>query len=103
MLDSAAQAGSLADAASRAPHGLTLPLFTAMSVQHARGSLFNAQLAERSFMSPQSANEIVKTMQAKGWVVREPDPMHGGICPVQRHERHAAAAGASPLRLAVRG
>ncbi|MDW3683030.1 MarR family winged helix-turn-helix transcriptional regulator [Cupriavidus sp. CuC1] len=62
-----------------APHGLTLPLFTAMSVLHARGSLSNAQLAERSFMSPQSANEIVKTMQAKGWLIREPDPMHGRI------------------------
>ena len=62
-----------------APHGLTLPLFTAMSVLDARGSLSNAQLAERSFMSPQSAIEIVKTMQAKGWVIREPDPMHGRI------------------------
>lgn len=62
-----------------APHGITLPLFTAMSVLHARGSLSNAQLAERSFMSPQSANEIVKTMEARGWVVREPDPTHGRI------------------------
>ncbi|MFS8979069.1 MarR family transcriptional regulator [Cupriavidus necator] len=62
-----------------APLGLTVPLFTAMSVLHARGSLSNAQLAERSLMSPQSANEIVKTMQAKGWVVREPDPTHGRI------------------------
>lgn len=62
-----------------APHGITLPLFTAMSVLQARGSLSNAQLAERSFMSPQSANEIVKTMEAKGWVVREPDPTHGRI------------------------
>lgn len=62
-----------------APHGITLPLFTAMSVLQARGSLSNAQLAERSFMSPQSANEIVKTMEAKGWVVREPDPAHGRI------------------------
>jgi DNA-binding MarR family transcriptional regulator len=62
-----------------APHGITLPLFTAMSVLQARGSLSNAQLAERSFISPQSANEIVKMMEAKGWVVREPDPTHGRI------------------------
>jgi len=62
-----------------APHGLTVPLFTAMSVLQARGGLSNAQLAERSFMSPQSANEIVKTMQAQGWVEREPDPLHGRI------------------------
>ena len=62
-----------------APHGITLPLFTAMSVLQARGSLSNAQLAERSFISPQSANEIVKMMETKGWVVREPDPTHGRI------------------------
>jgi hypothetical protein len=53
-----------------APHGLTVPQFTALSVLHARGSLSNAQLAERSFMSPQSANEVVKTMEARGWVTR---------------------------------
>ncbi len=62
-----------------APHGLTVPVFTAMSVLQARGGLSNAQLAERSFMSPQSANEIVKIMQAQGWVLREPDPLHGRI------------------------
>lgn len=62
-----------------APHGLTVPQFTALSVLHARGSLSNAQLAERSFMSPQSANEVVKTMEARGWVTRTPDPTHGRI------------------------
>lgn len=61
------------------PHGLTVPQFTALSVLHARGSLSNAQLAERSFMSPQSANEVVKTMEARGWVTRTPDPTHGRI------------------------
>jgi len=62
-----------------APHGLTVPQFTALSVLHARGSLSNAQLAERSFMSPQSANEVVKAMEARGWVTRTPDPTHGRI------------------------
>ncbi|WP_439892861.1 MarR family winged helix-turn-helix transcriptional regulator (plasmid) [Ralstonia sp. 25C] len=62
-----------------APHGLTVPQFTALSVLHARGNLSNAQLAERSFMSPQSANEVVKTMEARGWVTRTPDPTHGRI------------------------
>jgi DNA-binding MarR family transcriptional regulator len=62
-----------------APDGLTVPQFTALSVLHARGSLSNAQLAERSFMSPQSANEVVKTMEARGWVTRTPDPTHGRI------------------------
>jgi len=62
-----------------APHGLTVPQFTALSVLHARGSLSNAQLAERSFMSPQSANEVVKTMEARGWVTRTPEATHGRI------------------------
>ncbi|AMR82016.1 MarR family winged helix-turn-helix transcriptional regulator [Cupriavidus nantongensis] len=62
-----------------APHGLTLPQFTALSVLHARGPTSNAQLAERSLISPQSANEVVKTMEARGWIVRQPDPLHGRI------------------------
>lgn len=54
-------------------HGLTLPQFTALSVLNARGRSSNAQLAERSFITPQSANEVVKTMEANGWVMREAD------------------------------
>ncbi|WP_322045222.1 MarR family transcriptional regulator [Paraburkholderia sp. J67] len=57
-------------------HGLTLPQYTALSVLRARGHSSNAQIAERSFITPQSANEVVKTMEANGWVAREPDPMN---------------------------
>jgi DNA-binding MarR family transcriptional regulator len=57
-------------------HGLTLPQYTALSVLRARGRSSNAQIAERSFITPQSANEVVKTMEASGWVAREPDPMN---------------------------
>ena len=63
--------------------GLTLPQFTALSVLNARGPSSNAQLAERSLISPQSANEVVKTMEASGWVAREPDPDHGRIVRLQ--------------------
>ena len=59
-----------------ARHGLTLPQYTALSVLRARGRSSNAQLAERSFITPQAANEVVKTMEANGWVMREPDPMN---------------------------
>jgi DNA-binding MarR family transcriptional regulator len=59
-----------------ARHGLTLPQYTALSVLRARGRSSNAQIAERSFITPQAANEVVKTMETSGWVMREPDPMN---------------------------
>lgn len=62
-----------------APHGLTLPQFTALSVLHGRGRSSNAQIAERSFITPQSANEVIKTMEANGWVTREADPTNRRI------------------------
>jgi DNA-binding MarR family transcriptional regulator len=62
-----------------APLGLTVTQYTALSVFRAQGSLSNAQLAERTMVSPQSANEMVKTMEAQGWIERRPDPSHGRI------------------------
>lgn len=59
--------------------GLTVPQYTALSVFRAHGALSNAQLAERTMISPQSANEMVKTMEAGGWIARKPDPLHGRI------------------------
>lgn len=66
-----------------APQGLTLAQFTAMSVLDARGQASNAQLAERSFITPQSANEVMAAMVARGWVTREADPSHGRIVLLQ--------------------
>jgi DNA-binding MarR family transcriptional regulator len=62
-----------------APLGMTVPHYTALSVFRALGTLSNAQLAERTMVSPQSANEMVKAMEAKGWIERRPDPSHGRI------------------------
>ncbi len=64
---------------SLAPLGLSVPQYTALSVFRAQGSLSNAQLAERTMVSPQSANEMVKAMEAQGWIERRPDPSHGRI------------------------
>lgn len=66
-----------------AAHGLTLPQFTALSVLNARGRSSNAQLAERSFITPQSANEVVKAMESNGWVMRETDPTNRRIVLLQ--------------------
>ena len=62
-----------------APLGLTLAQFTALSVLEARGEASNAQLAERSFITPQSANEVMSAMASRNWITREPDPNHGRI------------------------
>lgn len=64
---------------SLAPFGLSVPQYTALSVFRAQGALSNAQLAVRTMISPQSANEMVKTMEARGWIERKPDPTHGRI------------------------
>lgn len=65
------------------PLGLTMQQYTALSVLAWRSPLSNAQLAEKSLVSPQAANEMVKTMESKGLVARAPDPHHGRI--VQIH------------------
>ncbi|WP_233809814.1 MarR family winged helix-turn-helix transcriptional regulator [Paraburkholderia sp. HP33-1] len=66
-------------AAAIAPLGLTLSQFTALSVLEMRGEASNAQLAERSFITPQSANEVISVMVSRNWISREPDPNHGRI------------------------
>lgn len=62
-----------------AQHGVTAAQYTALSVLNHHGQMSNAQLAERSMVSPQSANEMVKSMQSKGWVERESASTHGRI------------------------
>ena len=65
------------------PMGLTVAQYTALSVLHARGSASNAELAERSFITPQSANEVMSVMAARGWITRKSDPNHGRILLLQ--------------------
>ncbi|CAE6854066.1 hypothetical protein R69658_07307 [Paraburkholderia aspalathi] len=61
------------------PLSLTIGQFTAMSVLDAGGQASNAQLAKRSLITPQSANEVMNLMVARRWISREPDPTHGRI------------------------
>jgi len=60
------------------PLGLTVAQYTALSFL-ARESLSNAQLAVRAMVSPQAANEMVKVMEERDLITREPDPSHGRI------------------------
>jgi DNA-binding MarR family transcriptional regulator len=78
---------------SLAPAGLSVTQYTALSVFRAHGALSNAQLAIRTMISPQSANEMVKTMEAKGWIERNPDPSHGRIIQISLTEAGHAILG----------
>jgi DNA-binding MarR family transcriptional regulator len=61
------------------PLGLTVGQYTALSVFCSSGGLSNAKLAERTMVSPQAANELIKGMEKSGWIKRKPDPNHGRI------------------------
>ena len=82
------------------PAGLSVPQYTALSVFRAHGSLSNAQLATRTMISPQSANEMVKQMEARGWIARTPDPAHGRIIQISLTEAGQAALEECDARVA---
>jgi len=62
-----------------APHGLSLPEYTTLSVLRARSGLSNAQLARRSLITPQAMNEVLARLEGRGLVRREVDPAHARI------------------------
>ncbi len=94
------------------PLGLSVAQYTALSFLESQSQISNAQLAERSLISPQSANEMIKLMEKKGWVERAPDPSHGRIVRLsltaagqalldQAHEHVARLEGGMLSRLTV--
>jgi DNA-binding MarR family transcriptional regulator len=60
-------------------HGLTVAQYAALSILGQQPGLSNAQLARRSFMSAQSANQVLQRLQEEGLVSRALDPEHGRI------------------------
>src|SRR5262245_30117675 len=66
-----------------AQHGLTTLQYTTLSVLRARSGLSNAQLARRSFMTPQSMSEVLGRLEQKGLIRRVPDPQHGRVLRVE--------------------
>jgi DNA-binding MarR family transcriptional regulator len=60
-------------------HGLSVNQYTTLSVLDHRSGLSNAQLARRSLVSPQSANEVLLTLEQRGLVKRRAHPDHGRI------------------------
>ncbi|MFJ6570711.1 MarR family winged helix-turn-helix transcriptional regulator [Streptomyces sp. NPDC091292] len=61
------------------PYGLTTPQYATLFELGARAGQSNAQLARRTFMTPQSMSEVVKVLEGKGYVGREADSSHGRL------------------------
>jgi DNA-binding MarR family transcriptional regulator len=61
------------------PFSLSITQYTTLSVLQTRGQLSNAQLANRAFISPQSMNEVVQSLQALKLITRQADPSHARI------------------------
>lgn len=82
--------------------GLTVAQYTALSVLQARGELSNAQLARRSFVTPQAMNEIVKALAAAAIVAQRPHALHGRIVQIRltpKGERALAKCDAAVQRV----
>lgn len=60
-------------------HGLTTPQYAAMSVLAERPGISNAQLARRSFLTPQTMNQILGKLGGRGLVERRKHPEHGRV------------------------
>jgi DNA-binding MarR family transcriptional regulator len=65
------------------PYGLTTLQYTTLSVLGRRGGLSNAQLARRSYMTPQSMSEVIEALERKGLIRRDQHPNHRRVYPAQ--------------------
>ncbi len=65
------------------PYGLTTLQYTTLSVLGRRGGLSNAQLARRSYMTPQSMNEVIEALASKGLIERKQHPNHRRVLPAR--------------------
>jgi DNA-binding MarR family transcriptional regulator len=65
------------------PYGLTTLQYTTLSVLGRRGELSNAQLARRSYMTPQSMSEVIEALERKGLIRRDQHPNHRRVFPAK--------------------
>jgi DNA-binding MarR family transcriptional regulator len=59
--------------------GLTMPQYAALSALERNPGISNAELARRSFVTPQTMIRIVANLEASELVAREPHPTHGRV------------------------
>lgn len=75
------------------PFGLTWPQYTALSVLRRTARLSNAQLARRSYVTPQSMLEVINALEQIGCVERVPSASHRRVL-----ETRLTARGLAQLR-----
>jgi DNA-binding MarR family transcriptional regulator len=75
-------------------YGLTTPQYNALSVLGRHPGMSSAQLARRSFVTPQAANEMVSALERKGLIVRHADARNHRVL-----ELRLTSAGATTLEL----
>lgn len=61
------------------PYELNVPQYTALSILGRRSGLSNAQLARRTYISPQAMNQVLDQLTQAGLVERHPHATHGRI------------------------
>jgi DNA-binding MarR family transcriptional regulator len=69
------------------PLEMSVPEYTALSVLREGRELSSAQLARRTFVSPQAMHPIVVELARRNLIVRRTDPGHGRIHLVRLSER----------------
>ena len=65
------------------PHGLNVPQYTALSVLGRCSGLSNAQLARRTYVSPQGMNQVLDQLAQAGLIVRKQSATNGRILQIQ--------------------
>ena len=81
-------------------YGLSVNEYSTLSVLANRHGLSNAQLARRSLVSPQSANEVLLALERKGLVGRRAHPAHGRILQTRLTAKGRRTLGACDDRVA---
>ena len=61
------------------PFGVSTPQYATLVELGMRAGQPNAQLARRTFMTPQSMGEVIKALESKGFVTRKADDFHGRL------------------------
>ncbi|MBF8191903.1 MarR family transcriptional regulator [Nonomuraea sp. K274] len=59
--------------------GLTNAQYAVLAMLDEEGSLSGAELARRCFVTPQTMNQLIAGLEARGLVERAPHPSHGRI------------------------
>jgi DNA-binding MarR family transcriptional regulator len=62
-----------------ATKGLTTPQYSALSNLESEPGISSADLARRSFVTPQTMIRIVENLEALRLIVRKPHPTHGKV------------------------